>query len=311
VRTARVRLGAVGYLNARPLVYELERLPRFDVRYDTPSECARLLHEGATDLGLIPSIEYLRGGPYRIVPDIAIASDGPVASVALYTTKPIAEIRSIAMDTSSRTSVALTQLLCARHFKIAPTFVHLGPDLTAMLSRCDAGLIIGDAALLLDHTKVRLQGDATTEVRADSTTVRGRLPASAPGELAGATAWPSRSAKREGWQPDLQKIDLGEVWKAMTGLPFVYAFWAGRPGVLTAEDVAVLQQARDAGVAQPDRIARAYFANAPEHHALGARYLRDNIKYRLGDAERAGLETFYRCAAEAGVVADAGHLEFY
>jgi chorismate dehydratase len=273
VRTARVRLGAVGYLNARPLVYELERLPRFDVRYDTPSECARLLHEGATDLGLIPSIEYLRGGPYRIVPDIAIASDGPVASVALYTTKPIAEIRSIAMDTSSRTSVALTQLLCARHFKIAPTFVHLGPDLTAMLSRCDAGLIIGDAALLLDHGSV---------------TVRGvRL------------------------QPDLQKIDLGEVWKAMTGLPFVYAFWAGRPGVLTAEDVAVLQQARDAGVAQPDRIARAYFANAPEHHALGARYLRDNIKYRLGDAERAGLETFYRCAAEAGVVADAGHLEFY
>ena len=97
----------------------------------------------------------------------------------------------------------------------------------------------------------------------------------------------------------------------MTGLPFVYAFWAGRPGVLTGQDVAVLQQARDAGVAQPERIARAYFANAPEHHALGAQYLRDNIKYHLGDAERAGLETFYRYAAEAGVVADAGQLEFY
>jgi len=277
----RVRLGAVGYLNARPLVYELERLPRFDVRYDTPSECARLLHEGATDLGLIPSIEYLRGGPYRIAPDIAIASDGPVASVALYTAKPVDEIRSIAMDTSSRTSVALTQVLCARHFKIAPAFVHLGPDLTAMLSRCDAGLIIGDAALLLDHEKVRLKADAATAVGG------GRF------------------------QPDLQKIDLGEVWKALTGLPFVYAFWAGRPGVLTAEDVTTLQHARDAGVAQPERIARAYFADAPEHHARGAQYLRDNIKYQLGDAERAGLETFYRYAAEAGVVADAGRLDFY
>ena len=276
MRTARVRLGAVGYLNARPLVYELERLPRFDVRYDTPSECARLLHEGATDLGLIPSIEYLRGGPYRIVPDIAIASDGPVASVALYTTKPVDEIRSIAMDTSSRTSVALTQVLCARQFNIAPAFVHLGPDLTAMLSRCDAGLIIGDAALLLDHAEVRLKADATTDLRAD-----------------------------------IQKIDLGEVWQSMTGLPFVYAFWAGRPDVLTAEDVTALQQARDAGVAQPERIARTYFASAPEHHALGAQYLRDNIKYHLGDAERAGLETFYRYAAETGVVADAGRLDFY
>ena len=277
----RVRLGAVGYLNARPLVYDLERLPRFDVRYDTPSECARLLHDGVTDLGLIPSIEYLRGGPYRIVPDIAIASDGPVASVALYTSKPIDAIRSIAMDTSSRTSVALTQVLCARQFKIAPAFEHLGPDLPAMLSRCDAGLIIGDAALLLDHTKVRLKADATTAVRGV------RL------------------------QPDLQKIDLGEVWKSMTGLPFVYAFWAGRPGALTAEDVTALQQARDAGVAQPDRIARAYFAHEPEHHALGAQYLRDNIKYHLGDAERAGLETFYRYAAETGVVANAGRLDFY
>ena len=277
----RVRLGAVGYLNARPLVYELERLPRFDVRYDTPSECARLLHEGATDLGLIPSIEYLRGGPYRIVPDIAIASDGPVASVALYTTKSVDEIRSIAMDTSSRTSVALTQVLCARHFKIAPAFVHLGPDLTVMLSRCDAGLIIGDAALLLDHTKVRLKADATTAL---------------PGVRL---------------QPDLQKIDLGELWKSMTGLPFVYAFWAGRPAVLTAEDVTALQLARDAGVAQPERIAQTYFASAPEHHALGAQYLRDNIKYHLGDAERAGLETFYRYAAETGVVANAGRLDFY
>jgi predicted solute-binding protein len=97
----------------------------------------------------------------------------------------------------------------------------------------------------------------------------------------------------------------------MTGLPFVYAFWAGRPDVLTAEDVTALQQARDAGMAQPERIARTYFASAPEHHALGAQYLRDNIKYHLGDAERAGLETFYRYAAETGVVADAGRLDFY
>ena len=100
-----LRLGAVGYLNARPLVHGLDVSPQFALRYDVPSECARLLHEGTIDLGLIPSIEYLRGGPYAIVPDLAIASRGPVASVALYTKKPMADVRSIAMDTSSRTSV--------------------------------------------------------------------------------------------------------------------------------------------------------------------------------------------------------------
>ena len=74
-----VRLGAVGYLNARPLVFGLDRCPRFTLRYDLPSECARLLHAGDIDLGLIPSIEYLRGDSYRIVPELAIASRGPVA----------------------------------------------------------------------------------------------------------------------------------------------------------------------------------------------------------------------------------------
>ena len=151
----RVRLGAVGYLNAVPLVYGLERSPRFDVRYDIPSECARLLHENAIDVGLIPSIEYLRGGPYRIVPDLAIASAGPVASVAIFTRRPMADVRSIAMDTSSRTSVALTRVLCARLFEIEPRFEPRGPDLDDMLRHCDAALLIGDNALFLDAGDVR------------------------------------------------------------------------------------------------------------------------------------------------------------
>src|SRR5262249_11751301 len=142
--------------------FGLDSVPRFHVRYDVPSECARLLHDGETDVGLIPSIEYLRGGPYRLVPDVAIVSNGPVASVALYTTRAMEDVRSIALDTSSRTSVALVQVLCARHFKIAPTLVHLGPDAMAMLTRCDAALIIGDEALLLDHTKIRPRADAPT-----------------------------------------------------------------------------------------------------------------------------------------------------
>ena len=290
----RVRLGAVEYLNARPLVVGLERSPRFDVQFDAPSRCASLLHEGAIDVGLIPSIEYLRGGPYRVVPDLAIASRGPVASVALFTTKPMSDVRSIAVDTSSRTSIALVRVLCARVYKIAPAIEMRRPDLHGMLQQCDAALIIGDHALFLDPARVQLP----------------------PSPLSGfgGTRKPDTTEdliRGGGGQPDLQKIDLGEAWTSLTGLPFVYAFWAGRPDALTAHDVAALQQARDEGVRHPDELARALFPDDPGRQAIGARYLRDNIKYVLGAEERAGLDTFYRYAAEAGLVETVAPVRFY
>jgi chorismate dehydratase len=263
----RVRLGAVSYLNARPLVYGLDRSPRFSVRYDTPSECARLLHGGAIDVGLIPSIEYLRGGPYHIVPDLAIASRGKVASVVLYTTKPMADVRSIAMDTSSRTSVALVKVLCARRFKIRPVFEAREPDLAQMLAHSDAALIIGDKALFLhDSSDISDISDISSR----------------------------------GGRATIETLDLGEIWTDMTKLPFVYAFWAGRGDALQGDDVAALLSARDEGVRRPEELARTYLAAFPDRQKAGADYLRDNIKYHLGGDERAGLEAFYRYAAEAG-----------
>lgn len=97
----------------------------------------------------------------------------------------------------------------------------------------------------------------------------------------------------------------------MTGLPFVYAFWAGRPEALTPDDVLALQQARDAGVERIDEISRQYFPGAPARQEVGARYLRDNIKYHFGPDERAGLELFYRYAAEAHVVPGTRELRFF
>ena len=274
-----VRLGAVGYLNARPLVYGLEHSRRFALRFDVPALCADLLHAGGIDLGLIPSIEYLRGRDYRIVPDLAITSRGAVRSVALYTKKPMADVRSIAMDTSSRTSVALVGVLCARAFKIQPILQPASPDLSSMLTDCDAALVIGDNALFLEG---------------------GALSPDSLGPAPDATAG-----------SNVEKIDLGEVWTNLTGLPFVYAFWAGPAGVLTSDHVAELQSARDEAVRRPEDVAREYFAGAPAQQAVGAAYLRDNIKYYLGLDERAGLSLFYRYAAEAGVVGSVQDLRFF
>src|SRR4051812_49493055 len=110
-----VRLRPVGRLNAPPLVYGLDRPPRFDLRYDIPSDCARLLHAHAIDVGLIPSIEYLRGPqPYAFVPGPAVTSRGPGASLAIYTRGGPRGIRVVAMDTSSRASGALSTIFLKR-----------------------------------------------------------------------------------------------------------------------------------------------------------------------------------------------------
>lgn len=146
----RARVGAVSYLNTRPLVYGMQQQPDlFDLRFDVPSVCATLLHEGTVDLGLVPAIEYLRDD-YAVVPDVSIAADGRVESVAVFTRVPIERVRTLALDTSSRTSVALTRILCERYWGIAPTFTPADPDIDRMLATADAALVIGDPALEID-----------------------------------------------------------------------------------------------------------------------------------------------------------------
>ena len=258
-----IRLGAVSYLNTRPLVYGLERETRFTIRFDVPAKCAELLHAGDVDLGLIPSIEY-PGHDYRIVPDVSIASDGPVASVAIFSKVPTENIRSIALDTSSRTSVALLRVLCARWFVIEPRLVSMPPDLSRMLGECDAALVIGDNALFTEHDAL-----------------------------------------------GLEKVDLGEEWIGLTGLPFVYAFWAGRPGLIGAADVAALQDARNRGVTATATIGQQVFPDSTSKAARADVYLRENVKYALGDREISGLRRFYELAAELGVLPAAEQPRFY
>ena len=265
-----VRLGAVDYLNVRPLVHGLDREPMFSIRFDPPSLCARLLDAGEIDLGMIPTIAYQHRDGYRVVPGAAIGSEGPVASVAVFTKVPVAHIRHVAADTSSNTSVALFRVLCAEHFDIEPELVPAAPDLEAMIAGADAALLIGDPALYANHAAL-----------------------------------------------GLDKIDLGEAWTSMTALPFVWAFWAGREGAIDADGVARLQRARREGEAAADAIAEAYAADyaartgTPAGAALSKRYLRDNIKYDLGERELAGVERFHASARRLGVVSRSEPIRFF
>src|SRR5690349_12556900 len=107
----RIRIGAVNYLNTKPLICDLEELaPEAELVLDVPSRLADLLAAGELDVGLIPVIEYFRAGDYSIVPDIAIATRGPVLSVTLFSRCPWQQIRTVALDAGSRTSAALAQV---------------------------------------------------------------------------------------------------------------------------------------------------------------------------------------------------------
>jgi chorismate dehydratase len=145
---APIRIGAVNYLNTKPLIYELESLaPHSDLLLDVPSRLADLLAEGRLDVALIPAIEYFRAGSYTIVPDIAIASRGPVLSVTLFSRVPWTAIRRVALDEGSRTSAALCQILLQKRHGVQPEVVSLPLDAPAEDVEADAVLLIGDRAM--------------------------------------------------------------------------------------------------------------------------------------------------------------------
>jgi chorismate dehydratase len=109
----------------------------------------------------------------------------------------------------------------------------------------------------------------------------------------------------------LTKIDVGTAWREMTGLPFVYAFWAGRRDALAAADVSLLAEARDHGRHESDEIARECFPADPVRQAIAARYLRENVSHHMGEREQQALERFFELAVEAGVAHSSRTLEFY
>ena len=146
--SSTIRVGAVNYLNTKPLI---ERLTEFgssiELTLDLPSRLADQLAAGEIDVGLIPVVEYFRGRNYSFIPSVAIASRGPVLSVTLFSRVPWPEIRSVALDEGSRTSSALTQILLRKRYGVHPIFQPLPIDAPAEEAGTDAVLLIGDRAM--------------------------------------------------------------------------------------------------------------------------------------------------------------------
>jgi chorismate dehydratase len=143
-----IRVGAVSYLNTKPLIYDFAALaPQATLTLDHPSRLADSLAAGSLDVALIPSVEFFQDATYSIVSNACIGCRGPVLSVKLFSRVPIEQIRTLALDAGSRTSAALTQVLLAERFGIRPRCEPLPVESGLANTRADAVLLIGDRAM--------------------------------------------------------------------------------------------------------------------------------------------------------------------
>jgi len=152
----RLRISAISYLNTAPLMWDFEHGnsgSQFDISYTLPSGCARALEQGNADIGIIPAAAYASIAGLQILPGVAIASLRAVRSILLVCKVPIEDVRTVALDTSSITSVALAKILFEKWLGGGRTFSAMTPDLENMLETHDAALLIGDPALQVDRTQ--------------------------------------------------------------------------------------------------------------------------------------------------------------
>ncbi len=283
VQKSRVKVGAVSYLNTKPLIHPLLEQPQFpgsaeiELLLDVPSHLADDLKRGALDVGLIPIIEYFRlNAPgYRIIPHISIASRGAVQSIQLFSRVPISDIRRVALDTSSRTSRALVQIVLAEKYQLHPEFTSCPPPPPQSPPNLGGGKG-GAEPQSVDADAVLLIGDAALK----------RL---------GSTHY---------------ALDLGAEWDALTGLPFVYACWVARGAVELGNVPQTLQRAKELGINQIPEIARLEAPKLGFPEDFCRAYLTHHIFYDLGDAEIAGLMKFYELAVKSGLAAPGVSLKF-
>ncbi len=274
----RVAVGAVSYLNSKPLIEGLDGLleGHATLRLDYPSRLADDLASGQLDVALIPSIEYFRGHNYEIISDACVAAHGPVLSVKLYSRVPWGEVKSLALDEGSRTSATLARILLAERHGVFPKLEPLPLDHRTEDSSADAILLIGDRAISPPQEKFL----GTWDLGEEWFNWTGL-----PFVFA---MWVGRKVEGRGLMVVGQKTDITSCLNLSR----------------------LLNAARDLGVARIDDIARREAPLLGLSLPTTVSYLSENLQYHLGPAERNGLKLFHELAAGLGLAPAGVELRF-
>jgi chorismate dehydratase len=276
----QLRISAISYLNTAPLMWDFEHGEagrEFDISYTLPSACARALKAGTADIGIIPAAAYAQIPGLLALPGVAIASRQPVRSILLVSRVPIDQIRTVALDTSSMTSVALTKILFEKWLGSGRAFTSMAPDVEKMLAQHDAGLVIGDPALQIDRSRYLTLDLAEEWIRHTGKPFVFAFWAVRQNALCGDSR-PRLSASRS-----------------------------------DAQDLATtFQQSRDHGLEPTSlhHITRAWAPRLGLEESNIHSYLTENIYYHLDAPCLEGMQLFYRYAAEIGALPAAPELCF-
>lgn len=257
------RISASSYSNTAPLVWSFlygQNHGKVEIILDTaPARSAQFLAEDRVDAALVPVIAYQMIDGVRLIPDVCVGASEKVRSVCLVTRDmDLEDVRSVSLDISSKTSVALTKIIFREFLGFEPEWKDSEPDLERMLGESDCALLIGDPAL-------RLPEDAS-----------------------------------------YRKFDLVELWRARTGLGFVFAMWMTRRTSCPIDFAA----ARDEGLAHIDDIVSNYETDIGLGRDDLRRYLTENISYSADDQMRKGMELYFKLADRNGLTEAARPLEF-
>jgi len=275
-----LRVAAISFLNPAPLLYDFEHDPRaaqlrehYSLHYTQPSACAAELAAGTSDLGLVPIAALTP--QLAIVPGCAIASLGQVRSILLLVKNPrqlsaanaLRQVRNVAADSASLSSVAYARILFEHFHDTRPNFVEQPADPLAMLASADAALLIGDPALIAREHRAEIEAAIDVPI-----------------------LW----------------LDLAELWRERTGLPWVAAVWAVRPEALTdlspQQLSANLNASRDAGLAHIDQLVAEWTPRIDLPPAIIRTYLTQNIHYILDDDCLRSITLFRSFATQIGIL---------
>jgi chorismate dehydratase len=250
-RRRTLRVGSVSFLNAKPLIYGLEGAGDLELSLAVPSRLLDGLRAGQLDVALLPVIDYQRMDGLCVVPSGGIGCDGETLTVRIFSKVPVEEIRTLACDTDSHTSVALARVIFAERYGTRPEFV----DWTREEAQpCDARLLIGD--------KVVCEEPAGFE----------------------------------------HQVDLGSAWRALTGMPFVFAVWTARGGVDLGDLPVRLEGAKRDGLANVQGIVKRHAVGRGWPAGLALQYLSVYLKFDVGVRELEAIRLFHQLAAKHQVI---------
>lgn len=269
-----VRIGYVRYLNTTPLVEGVEKLAGVELSPAAPSLIAGLVLDGGVDLGLVSLIDLARStrdprGPLRPVAAGMIGCDGPTLTVRLFSRVPMERVRRLHADSESHTSVVLARVLLSRVFGASPEVVEFDAR-----ERFDPSAAPGSSLDEAWPETVLLIGD---KVITDPPPAE-RYP---------------------------HVLDLGQAWRELTGLPFVYAAWMCRAARAQDPEVAraalLLDRQRRRNELRLDWIID---QRAGEHRwpaGVARRYLGELLRFEVTPAARGAAERFLHEAAALGL----------